>query len=270
MNPSQGFSQWWLHAALTSVLVASLPMTAKALLPLLLPLLAWLCPALATAAEEAKKEPPSLAEVAATKAGAMLCIYEKQPNPEPGMEYGHSLGVFISTDGLALLNLSSLAMPNMPEFLTMDGKMPPLGTILGILPEPGLALVKFKHKPKEWLPLARKEPEVGESIAIAGLSDFLKLKEKVPPIIGPVLAKRGTIGGNLLKVDYRRVMSLGAGMSGNQRKCFVQGSYAVNRQDRSRPSTLSCEDSVRELVSHWKGLPLTGSIAIEKRIIVRN
>ena len=205
-------------------------MTAKALLPLLLPLLAWLCPALATVAEEAKKEPPSLAEVAATKAGAMLLIREKMPNPEPGAEYGGNIGMFISADGLALLNLSSLATPNIPQFLTMDGKMLPLGTILGILPEPELALVKFKHKPKEWLPLARKEPEVGESIAIAGLADFAKLESKVPPIIGPVMAKRSTIGGNLLKVDYRRVMSLGAGMTWKQRLGFVQGSYAVNRQ----------------------------------------
>ena len=197
---------------------------------LLLPLLAWLCPALATAAEEGNQQPPSLAEVAAGKAGAMLLIREKQPNPEPGLEYGFSIGMFISADGLALLNLGSLATPNMPQVLTMDGKMLPPGAILGILPEPELALVKFNHKPKEWLPLARKEPEIGESIAIAGLSDFVKLEERVPPIIGPVMAKRSTIGGNLLNVDYRRVMSLGAGMTGKQRRSLTQGCYAVNSQ----------------------------------------
>jgi tetratricopeptide (TPR) repeat protein len=195
-----------------------------------MPLLAWLCLALSTAAEEAKKEPPSLVEVATNKAGAMLLIREKLPNPDPSAQYGHNFGMFISADGLALLNLSSLATPNMPQLLTMDGKMLPLGTILGILPVPELALVKFKHKPKEWMHLARKEPEIGEFVAIAGLSDFVKLEEIVPPIIGPIMAKRSSIGGNLLKADYRRVMSLGAGMTGKQKNCLAQGSYVVNRQ----------------------------------------
>ena len=35
-----------------------------------------------------------------------------------------------------------------------------LGSILGIFPEPELALVNFKHRPKSWLDLAEKEPEI--------------------------------------------------------------------------------------------------------------
>lgn len=208
----------------------------KALLPLLLPLLAWLCPALATAADEAdakkEKEPPSLAEVAAAKQDALLMLREELPNPEPGgPQHGRGLGVFISPDGLALLNLMNLATANKPEILTADGKtMLPLGSILGIFPEPELALVKLKHKPKTWVPLARKEPEVGESIAIAGLSDFNPTGRKVAPVLGPVLAKRSTLGGNLREPTFRKIMSLGAGMSVQQKQAFAQGSWAVNQQ----------------------------------------
>ncbi len=205
----------------------------KALPALLLSVLAWLFPVLCTGAAEEKKAEPGLAELAADKRGASNFIREKVPHPEPGttelQQKGYGLGVFISADGLALLNLSNLATANKPELLADNSSTElPLGTILGIFPEPELALVKFKYKPKLWVPLAAKEPETGEQIAIAGLSNFTARGDTATPVIGPVLAKRSTFGSNLREPRFRRIMSLGAGMDMRQRTSFTQGSWAVN------------------------------------------
>jgi len=190
----------------------------------LLALLVWLRAAPAPAAAAVDN---GLVEMAAAKRGAALKLSEKLPGTG---ESFYGLGFFISADGLALVNLSDLAFGVNPVITTLDGTVLPLGTILGVFPEPELALVKFKHRPKVWLSLAPKEPDTGEILAIPAFSEVKSSKEKLPPIVGPVMAKRSTIAGNLREAQFKRVLSLGAGMSLPQREAFAQGCFAINRQ----------------------------------------
>jgi hypothetical protein len=97
-----------------------------------------------------------ITEVAMAKRGAALKLSTAVPGTRV---FINALGVFISNDGLALVNLSSIALRQKPAAFTVDGTELPLGTILGIFPEQELALVKYNYRPKVWTPLAPKEPE---------------------------------------------------------------------------------------------------------------
>ena len=190
-------------------------------LPVLFALLVSVCSARPASEETA------LANLATAKRAAALKVSERPPGRT---EDACGIGVFVSADGLALLPLTDLAYGIPPLIITPDGTELPPGDILGILPEPELAIVKFKHRPKVWLPIAAKEPDAGDLISISGLCHENSWAEKVPPVTGPVMAKRSIIGGNLREPQFRHVLSLGSGLSLQQRLAFLQGSFAINRQ----------------------------------------
>jgi hypothetical protein len=74
--------------------------------------------------------------------------------------------VFISEDGLALMNVLPLCTTQRPVITAADGTTLKFGAILGIFPTQDLALMKFQHRPKVWLRLAPNEPDVGEQLAL--------------------------------------------------------------------------------------------------------
>lgn len=188
---------------------------------LLAALLTWLCfiPAAVAAADD------NPAAVASAKRAAALKMSHELPSVRVTTS---SLGVFISADGLALVSLFGFAQATEPVIVTADGTELRPGIILGIFPEQELALVKFKHRPKVWLPLSPKEPDAGEIIAISALCHQNSWQEKVPPVTGPVMAKRSSTAGNLREVQFKRVLSLGAGLSAKQQEALAPGSFAVN------------------------------------------
>jgi tetratricopeptide (TPR) repeat protein len=193
-------------------------MKVQAIPALLLAILSWLSPALRAAdADEA------LTAMAAAKRAAGLKVSMKISG---GRAY--SVGAFISADGLALLRLDEIGAGEKLTITTPDGAELPLGTILGLFPEEELALVKFKHRPKVWLTLASKEPEIGEKIAVAALCFDDSWKEKVTPVIGPVTAKLSTAGGNLRETIFQHGLSLAAGLTFQQKWSLALSSFAVN------------------------------------------
>jgi hypothetical protein len=167
---------------------------------------------------------------------AALAAVKREAAIQLGVQQGamqmNALGAFISPDGLALVDLSSLALAAKPAIVTFDGTVLPLGKILGIFPDHELALVKFDHRPKTWLPLAPQEPALGETIALVALSQPDLRKSMVPPVIGPVMAKRRGTAANIRVRHYLPILSLGAGLSTEQQSCMNAGCFAINAQGR--------------------------------------
>lgn len=166
-----------------------------------------------------------LAALAESKRGAALNL-----GVVIGGRQMNGLGAFISADGLALVDLSSIATAERPTVATADGTKLPLGTILGIFADHELALVKFDHRPKVWLPLAKKEPEMGETLALVALSQPDLRSIMVPPVVGPVVAKRSGVASNIRVRHYLRILSLGSVLTREQQPWIGPGSFAVNQQ----------------------------------------
>ncbi len=199
-------------------------------------LLPCLLPVPATAAD-------GLKEIAASKRAAAI---ELGVIMNGGRMEGR--GVFITADGLALVDLSMIALPQRPVVFAEDGREVPFGTILGIFPEQEVALIKFDYSPKVWLPIAPKEPEMGETIAFIALKAFDFLETDIPPVVGPVIAKRTSITANLSKYHFTRVLSLGSGLMFKQQPCIGPGSFAINNQG--------------ELVAIKQGIEMNGRQAL--------
>lgn len=70
----------------------------------------------------------------------------------------NGLGVFISADGLAFVDLSTIAFQRKPIVVTTDGTELPFGTILGIFPDHELALRSSIIVPKPGCPSRRRNP----------------------------------------------------------------------------------------------------------------
>lgn len=186
---------------------------------LLLVFLPWLFPALLHADDE-------LAELAASKRAAALKL-----SLDIGGERGSVFGAFISEDGLALVDLGILGMKEEPTIVVADGSPLKLGTILGIFPEPSLALVKFDHRPEVWLRIAPREPRVGEVIALLTLRPHRTdlQNEKVPPAVGPVMARRSVFTAALRETRFRKALSLGCALSRDQRALVSNGCFAIDQ-----------------------------------------
>ena len=116
----------------------------------------------------------------------------------------------------------------MPSISTADGTRLKNGTILGIFPKEDLVLMKFDFRPKFWVPLATKEPEVGDPVALLPMDPHDPLDGKVAAIEGPVMAKRSVPSANLKEAQFTRVLSLGAGMSAEQREFLSDGCLVID------------------------------------------
>lgn len=181
-------------------------------------LFSCLLPVPATAAD-------GLKEIAASKRAAAI---ELGVMLKGGRVEGR--GVFITADGLALVDLSMIALPQRPVVFAEDGREVAFGTILGIFPEQELALMKFDYSPKVWLPIAPQEPKMGEPLAFIALKAFDFLATDIPPVVGPIIAKRSSLTVNLSKQQFTRVLSLGSGLTFKQQPCIGPGSFAINNQ----------------------------------------
>lgn len=164
-------------------------------------------------------------ELAATKEAATLRL--DVVDQTRGQPYN---GFFISDDGLALIQLFALSQKAKPTVVTANGTRLKLGTILKLFPSHGLALIKFKHRPKSYLEIADKEPAIGESIALVP-TDFSErdvIKVGIPPVVGPIMAKRSSLNRDF---GYRfiKTLSLGSRLTTEQEPHVASGVIAVNR-----------------------------------------
>jgi hypothetical protein len=178
-------------------------------------LLAILLPAVVSAqAEPNKQADAALAKLAAGTRKALIGLnVEHAPNRNQPF-----LGAFISDDGLALVNLGSLARKQKPTvWIDKGDKMAKLklGSILAILPELELALVKFDHRPKVWLKIAEKEPKVDETVALVPVPMEGVWRDEIPPVIGPIMVKRRGTSSNLRETCFNRILSLGVWLTPN-------------------------------------------------------
>ena len=197
----------------------------RQLLLLLLLTLSWFSANLSAAKEE------DLAKLALSKRAAVLRMTVWRTAQEKEVvQWG--IGVFISKDGLALVNLQGLVTEKIPTVEIAGEKKLKLGKILGVFPEQELALVKFDHRPKTWAPLAQVEPELGETIALLPLKPGDQWNGKIPPVIGPVTAKRSAMTPNLRVMRFTKVLSLGSGLLPAQRAGLGPGCFAIDRQGR--------------------------------------
>ena len=170
-----------------------------------------------------------LADLAASKRAAALKMVLPRRSSAIAHHKVQSLGVFISDDGLALVDVTLLCLGQKPMVVTADGTTLKFGTILGIFPEQHLALMKFKHRPKLWLRLAPKEPEVGEEIALV-THDVKNTMDGVgPPVSGPIMAKRSIVTVSLQVDQFMRGLSLGTSLTQKQYMNQGGGWFAINR-----------------------------------------
>jgi hypothetical protein len=166
------------------------------------------------------------AKLAATKAAATLRL-DAAVNQKWGAPY---MGVFISDDGLALIQLMALSNKAKPTVVTANGVRLELGTILKLFPSHGLALINFEHRPEAHLEIADKEPGVGESIALLP-SDFSErgtVKGGVSPVVGPIMAKRSGLNFDF-GYRFSKRLSLGSRLTVQQRPHVTTGVTAINR-----------------------------------------
>lgn len=169
----------------------------------------------------------ALAKLAETKVAATLRL-DVMVNPKRGLPLN---GVFISDDGLALIELRALSQKAKPTVLTARGKRLELGTILKLFPSQGLALIKFKHRPEAHLEFAGKEPVVGETIAVVptDLGEQGRLKGGIPPVVGPILARRNSLDAEFGYRGFTETLSLGSRLTLQQRPHVTSGTIAINR-----------------------------------------
>lgn len=168
----------------------------------------------------------ALERLAATKEAAVIKLGVKA-GPDLVAPF---LGVFISADGLALIDLRSIGREEKPEVLAAGGIPLELGPIRGILPHPGFALMKFEHQPLVWLPLAPAEPQRGELMAIIPFSMKDSWTGAIPPVIGPVMAERSALITEDRVARFSRILSLGAGLSIEQRSELGRGAVAIDQR----------------------------------------
>ena len=92
-----------------------------------------------------------------------------------------------------------------------------------------MALIKFKHRPKAWLKIAKKEPELGEQIALVTLNGEDPFDESIPIVVGPVMAKRTGTMSNLRVSLFCRILSLGFDPTPLELSSISAGMFAIDR-----------------------------------------
>lgn len=139
-----------------------------------------------------------------------------------------SFGVFVSRDGLALVDMQALVSRDRPKVMVHDGSFINFGRILGIFPEQELALMKFDYSPRLSLEVAKAEPAVNDTVALVNLNRHNPWDATVSPVCGPVMVKRSELTPNSRVLRFTKVMSIGAGLSDAQRNTLGPGRFAIN------------------------------------------
>ena len=139
-------------------------------------------------------------------------------------------GVFVSEDGHALVGLASMCFEQKPKVLSAGRVELRTWKILGLFPGPSLALIKFDYRPKAWLRIAKNEPKIGDPISLIAMKPEAPWKEEIPPIVGPIMAKRSDLRSGHCRVPrFINVWSLGSGVSAEQSRSMVTGTFAVDQ-----------------------------------------
>lgn len=244
------------------------PMNAKIFTFLLLALIAL--PNTAAGEGESAGADKALIQLAHEKMAAAIRL-DAMVDPAHGRAFN---GVFISKEGLALIEIESLVWKGKPTAVTSDGTPLKLGRVLGLFPKADLDLMKFEHHPKTWVEFAAKDLEVGDAAAVI-VTDTLKktvLDGKVPPVVGNILAKRSCARGDYRKKDFTKILSLGSGLTTEQRMHLGGGAFVIDkdghlvaffysqsiRKDQvllELTPAVALADSIREMVKDDKAIP---------------
>ena len=144
----------------------------------------------------------------------------------------HSFGVFISPDGLALVDIRALVNKVIPKCRTVTGEELPFGRVLGVIPHCELAVMKFSYKPKVWLEIPDTEPAVGDNLAIVPLLDNADWGESIPPIVGPLLCKVSAMTPRSRVPSFIKVFSIGSGRTPKQQLGLGPGRFVVDKEGR--------------------------------------
>lgn len=185
----------------------------------------------------------ALAKLAGAKRDAVLQLTVGKALED---QNARSFGVFISHNGLALVDLQALATKQKPTIVIAGGTTVELGKILKVFPEQELALMKFDHLPKRWLELASVEPALNEVIALVTLNTDNPWDATIPPVVGPVMAKRSGTTSNSQVVLFTRVLSLGSGLSTAQRAGLGPGRFAIDSKGQLVAFTNGTKSDARQ------------------------
>ena len=196
----------------------------------LLAILLGLLPGFSTANEHGDKDAnDELAEMAVSKRAAAIGLAVMR---SPTYLEAFSWGVFISKDGLALVDIQALVKQKKPTVVAVNDEKVKFGKILAVFPEQELALMKFDYRPKSWVPLAPVEPKLGETIALVTMMRSDPWNGEVSPVVGSVLVKRSGLTPNNRVARFTRTLSLGSGLTQVQNAALGPGCFALDRKGR--------------------------------------
>ena len=116
----------------------------------------------------------------------------------------YTTAFFVSKDGFAVCPLRAMTSGMVPAHVeTSKGTKLSFGTVVAILGEQELAVIKLQAKPRMWLSLGAKDTTLGTEGA------FLEPGQKKPIHAGPILARRKARRAALLKMPLVARLSVG-------------------------------------------------------------
>jgi hypothetical protein len=124
---------------------------------------------------------------------------------------------------LALCGLQAVAGDGAPNRVeTIGGISLKMGVVRAVLPEQDLALIQFKHQPKQWLTVDPRPVELGERVAI------LDIATDEPVAVGPVLGRRSVLAMHHKRGFFHEALSLGASLRGSPMNLVLAGQPVIN------------------------------------------
>jgi Flp pilus assembly protein TadD len=145
---------------------------------------------------------------------------------------------------LALCGLQAVAGDGAPNRVeTINGVSLKMGVVRATFPEQDLALIQFKHRPKQWLTVDPRPVEPGERVAI------LDITTDEPVAVGPVLGRRSILVPHHKRAFFHEALSLGASLRGSPMNQVLAGQPVI--------------DADGQLIGVFRGLiPATGQTLV--------
>lgn len=131
-------------------------------------------------------------------------------------------GFFIDETGLAICELKPFCLDLARRFEANDGKQLPAPKLLAVLANRNVALVRFDHRPKQWLQLAERAPEPGTWVAI------LSTARDPDPLACPIMRRFESTDTTSTVPRKFNLISLAAGRSPKLARIFASGAPVLD------------------------------------------
>lgn len=235
---------------------------------------------LATAAEKEgidweriKKGPPQELKEKAEQARLAVINLEVYETSKKEKFLGVFRGVFISEDGLALFPMHPMCIDKGLTFSVVDLSQKksiqnlPQPVVLKVFEGTGMALLKFDHKPKKHLRLAKEPVPLGTWVAIVNTQDA------AGPILGPVVMHREGAAGWMGQLKQKPenlpiYYTIAAREYPGARNIYQQGDPVINQQGELVASFNGTNNMAD--VSYRNAVPLHGYEALVKEAATKN